>query len=176
MTEFLDSVPKILCLTFLAVVILWRRLFYFMLQKTWCIILGAHGVWTFRCSHVAQKCCLGMQICWFWDSCWLVWGSPLLMKSFFCSLFSVSAHSGPSPLLCLLLGFHGDQPKAMSTHLFVHNVFFFSLSSVLHVLPYKPVLESWKGFYSLESLFPLFYLDCDCASSKITKNSYCGWL
>ncbi len=31
-----------------------------------------------------------MQICWFWDSCWLVWGSPLLMKSFFCSLFSVS--------------------------------------------------------------------------------------
>lgn len=143
----------------LAVVILQRRLFYFMSQKTWCIILGALCVWTFKCSHVAQK---GMQICWFWDSCWLVWGSPLLMKSFFCSLFSLPLPAqvqSPLSLLWLLFGFHGDQPKATSTHLLVLNVFFFSPSSVLHVLPYKAVLESLKGFDSLESLFSvLFFL------------------
>ncbi len=102
---------------------------------------------------------------------------PSLNEEFLLFLvFSISAHSGPSPLLCLLLGFHGDQPKAMSTHLFVHNVFFFSLSSVLHVLPYKPVLERWKGFYSLENLFPLFFIWIATAASKIAKNSYCGWL
>ncbi len=151
--------------------------FILMLQKTWCNILGAHCVWTFRCSHFAQKCCLGMQICWFWDRCWLVWGSPLLMKSFFCSLFSVSL---PTQVHRCFSAFSSvsmeTSPKLWALICSQCFLFLAVFSTTCH--SYKPVLESWKGFYSLESLFPLFFsfFWIASASSKIAKNSYCVWL
>lgn len=67
---------------------------------------------------------------------------PSLNEEFLLFLvFSISAHSGPSLLLCLLLSFHVDQPKAMSTRLFT----MFSFSRRLQYYMSYLISQFWRA-------------------------------